>query len=202
MKILLVEDHPLFREGLVHVLAGLAAGVEVIEAADAGSAKQALEQHDDLDLFLVDLGLPDSKPFDVLELGRRLQPQVPAVVISASESPWEIERAMTLGAQGYVFKSAPGHLLLASLRNVMDGKLSFPERREATSGAPVELTSRQLEVVGMLARGLSNKDIAAALEVAENTVKVHLATIYKVLGVNSRTTALLRAQELGLVRDR
>lgn len=197
MKILLVEDHPLFREGLVHVLAGLGAGVVVVEAADPAAAKRALEQYDDLDLFLVDLGLPNAGPFEVLELGRRLQPQVPAVVISASESPFEIERAQALGAQGYVFKSAPGHVLLAALRDVMNGKLAFP----ATT-TPIELTARQLEVVEMLARGLSNKDIAVALEVAENTVKVHLATIYRVLGVANRTTALLRAQELGLVRER
>ena len=203
MKILLVEDHPLFREGLVHVLAGLATGVEVIEASNATAAKQVLEERDDLDLFLVDLGLPDSKPFDVLELGRKLQPQVPAVVISASESQFEIERAMALGAQGYVFKSVPGHLLLAALRRVMNGELAFPERRECAAGAPsADLTARQLEVVSMLARGLSNKDIAVALNVAENTVKVHLATIYRILGVSSRTAALLRAQELGLVRDR
>ena len=197
MKILLVEDHPLFREGLVHVLAGLAPGVVVVEAPDPAAAKRALEQYDDLDLFLVDLGLPNAGPFDVLELGRRLQPQVPAVVISASESPFEIERAQALGAQGYVFKSAPGHVLLAALRDVMNGKLSFP-----VTSSQIELTARQLEVVEMLARGLSNKDIAVALEVAENTVKVHLATIYRVLGVASRTTALLRAQELGLVRER
>ena len=114
--------------------------------------------------------------FEVLELGRKLQPQVPAVVISASESPFEIERAQALGAQGYVFKSTPGQVLLESLRRVMEGQLAFP----TNAGTPVELTARQLEVIGMLARGLSNKDIATELDVAENTVKVHLATIYKV----------------------
>ncbi|MDP1828089.1 MAG: response regulator transcription factor [Archangium sp.] len=200
MKILLVDDHPLFREGLVHVLASLATDVSVLEASDARSALVALEQHDDLDLLLIDLALPDAKPFDVLAAGRRLQPQVPAVVISATESRFEIDRAAALGAQGYVFKSTPGHALLAALRRVMEGELVFPDREPAESPTNA-LTARQLEVVHLLSRGLSNRDIATALELSENTVKVHLATIYRVLGVSSRTTALRRAQELGLLHD-
>ena len=202
MNLLVVDDHALFREGLTHVLAGLAGGVKVLEAPDARTALATLEQRDDLDLVLVDLALPDAKPFAVLEAARRLQPQVPVVVISAAESRIEIDRAMSLGAQGYVFKSSPGQALLSALRRVLNGELVFPDRvGELPDAPPVALTERQLEVLKLLARGLSNRDIALTLAVAENTVKVHLQTIYKLLGVQNRTAALLKAQALGLVRD-
>ncbi|MBL8955172.1 MAG: response regulator transcription factor [Myxococcaceae bacterium] len=202
MNLLVVDDHALFREGLTHVLTGLASGVKVIEAADARTALATLQQRDDLDLVLVDLALPDAKPFDVLEAARRLQPSVPVVVISAAESRIEIDRAMSLGAQGYVFKSSPGQALLSALRRVVNGELVFPERAGELPDAPlVALTERQLEVLKLLARGISNRDIALTLDVAENTVKVHLQTIYKLLGVQNRTAALLKAQTLGLVRE-
>lgn len=202
VKILLVDDHALFREGMVHVLAALGDDVEVLQADGAKRALELLGARDDLDLLLVDLALPDARPFEVLEAARRLQPQVPVVVVSATEDRFEIDRAESLGAQGYVFKSSPGHALLAALRRVIAGELVFPERTRATSHAgPVELTDRQRDVLRMLARGQSNKEIAGTLGVAENTVKVHLAALYKTLGVTRRTGALLKAQSLGLIRD-
>lgn len=200
LNLLLVDDHALFREGLTHVLSKLSAAVRVFEAADARAAMEALMGRDDLDLILLDLALPDAKPFEVLEAARRLQPQVPVVVISAAESRFEIDRARTLGAQGYVFKSSPGAELLTALRRVMDGHLVFPLDAGLRGAPPVALTPRQLDVLQLLARGLSNRDIASKLDVAENTVKVHLATIYEVLGVESRTAALLKAQQLGVVQ--
>lgn len=197
MKILLVDDHPLFREGLRLVLQSLDAEVRVIEAADARSARATLEGKDELDLIVVDLALPDAAPFDVLVAARRLQPQVPVVVVTATESRYEVDRAAALGAQGYLFKSTPRTQLLAGLRKVLDGGLAFPQRGDASK--PEALTERQLEVLRMLSRGMSNREIASALDVAENTVKVHLATIYRLLGVTRRTSALLKAQQAGLL---
>ena len=201
VKILVVDDHALFREGLVHVLAALTADVEVLQAASGQQAHEALGARDDLDLILVDLALPDAGPFDVLEAARRLQPHVPVVVISATEDRLEIDRAQALGAQGYVFKSSPGHALLAALRGVIGGELVFPERAAGVPEATLELTERQRDVLRMLARGQSNREIAVALGVAVNTVKVHLAALYRALGVTRRTNALLKAQALGLVRE-
>lgn len=199
MKVLLVDDHPLFREGLALVLKSLAPQVELTEASDAKSARVALSATEELDLIIVDLALPDAAPFDVLTSARKLQPLAPVVVISATEAQFEIDRAAALGAQGYIFKSTPRTELLDALRRVLDGKLSFPTvRRDGASSEA--LTARQLEVIRMLARGLSNREIADALDVAENTVKVHLATVYKLMGVTSRTAALLKAQQLGLTQ--
>lgn len=201
VKILLVDDHPLFREGLVHVLSALAADVEVLQADRAKRALELLGTRDDLDLLLIDLGLPDAGPFEVLEAARKLQPQVPVVVVSATEDRFEIDRAQKLGAQGYLFKTSPSHVLLEALRRVIAGELVFPPRANGAGERAAELTERQRDVLRMLARGQSNREIADTLGVAENTVKVHLAALYKTLGVTKRTNALLKAQALGLIRD-
>ncbi|MFT3714139.1 MAG: response regulator transcription factor [Archangium sp.] len=195
MKILLVDDHPLFREGLKLLLAGLGPDVVVVEATCAKDARAAFVAS--LDLILVDLSLPDAKPFELLEHARAVVPSVPVVVVSATETRFEIDRAAELGAQGYVAKSSSGKDMLAALRRVMNGDLVFPQREAANQ----TLTARQVEVLEMLARGLSNRDIATALDCAENTVKVHLANIYRLLDVTSRTSALMKAQQLGLIRD-
>lgn len=200
MNILIVDDHTLFREGLVHVLVSMPGPVKTISAATARAALEVLETRDDLDVILVDLALPDAGPFEVLQHARRLQPAVPCLVVSATENRFEIDRAQALGAAGYVFKSSPGDALRSALTRVMNGELVFPERIDALpSDPPAALTVRQLEVLGMLARGLSNREISDTLGVAENTVKVHLATIYRVLGVTKRTHALLKAQQMGLL---
>jgi DNA-binding NarL/FixJ family response regulator len=195
VKILLVDDHPLFREGLKLLLAGLGADVVVTEATCARDARAAFAPA--LDLILVDLALPDARPFELLELARAVVPGVPVVVVSATETRFEIDRAAELGAQGYLAKSASGQAMLAALRRVMNGELVFPTREPENQ----TLTARQREVLEMLARGLSNRDIATALDCAENTVKVHLANIYRLLDVTSRTSALMKAQQLGLIRD-
>jgi len=196
MRALLIDDHALFREGLRLLLRGLNPNVEVLEAGDAASARLALEKHSELDLVLLDLAIPGVEAFELLELSRALQPTVPVVVISANESRFTIERVMALGAQGYVFKSGSGEQLLSALRKVIDGDLVHPT---SSSTDPV-LTERQQQVLQLLDRGLSNRDLAVELEVAENTVKVHLANIYRALGAVSRTHALARARELGWVR--
>jgi DNA-binding NarL/FixJ family response regulator len=197
MKVLLVDDHALFREGLVHTLRGLEARVEVLEAGDAPQAKAMLAAHDDLDLLLLDLALPDVEPFELLELARKLRPTTPVVVLSANQSRFAVEHALSLGAQGYVFKSSPGQALLAALRRVMAGEVVAPSSAEL--GSDVGLTERQREVLKLLAHGMTNRELAEHLSVAENTVKVHLANIYRSLGASSRTHALARARMLGLI---
>jgi DNA-binding NarL/FixJ family response regulator len=204
MKILLVDDHALFIEGLRHVLKALGSPVEIVEAVDARRALKILHEQDDLDLILLDLALPDARPFEVLQASRRLQPQVPVVVLSATEERFEVESALRSGAQAYVFKSSPSQVLLDALRRVMRGEVVVPklgDDRAWESDLPSRLTERQIEVLRMLARGLSNKEIADNLAVAENTVKVHLAAIYRTLGVASRTSAVLKALHSGLLTN-
>lgn len=206
MRILIVEDHALLREAFHQLLQQLARDVELLQASDARCAHQLLEREGAaLDLLLLDLQLPDAAPFAVLERCRCNHPQLPVIVVSARESRADVERAFQLGAQGYVCKSADGVMLLAAIRAVMRGELALP--RLSSCSPPLRaagdgpLTQRQSDVLQMLARGEGNKDIAALLGMAENTLKAHLLRIYRALGVSTRTAAVRKGLEMGLVRD-
>lgn len=201
MRVLTIEDHGLFRQGLKQLLLSLAPDVEVLEAATAASAREELSQRaDTLDLVLLDLGLPGTRPFELLEECRRVAPAVPLIVLSATEDRYEIERALGLGAQGYLFKSSSNEALLGGIERVLAGEIVAPEAFVRARAARDEaLTERQLDVLRLLARGVSNKEIAEALGLTENTVKVHLANIYRALCVSTRTAAVRKAAHLGLV---
>jgi len=203
MNLLLIDDHAIFREGLRHLLLPLSESLQITEAGSARAAVEILRHRDDLDLVLLDLALPDAKPFDLLKTCRRLQPQVPAVILSATQERFEIERAMSLGAQAYLFKSAPSHQLLSALKRVLRGEVIVPDLGDLPvqvgEASDTPLTTRQLEVLQMLARGLVNKEIGEALGVSENTVKVHLSHIYRILGASNRTHVLLKAAQLGII---
>jgi len=204
MRILIVEDHALLREAFGQLLYQLARDVQLLQAADAKSAHALLEREAQrLDLILLDLQLPDAAPFAVLESCRRNHPQLPVVVVSARDSRVDVQRAFALGAQGYVCKSAEGIELLGAIRAVLRGEIASPKSSAPPSAAPIDgpLTQRQSDVLQMLARGDGNKDIAALLGMAENTLKAHLLRIYRALGVNTRTAAVRKAMDMGLVRD-
>lgn len=205
MNILAIEDHALFREGLKQLLQTLEPGVFVREADTAASALSAIEEYgQELDLILLDLGLPGARPFDVLAACRRRAPQVPVAVLSASEDRFEVERALALGAQAYLFKSSSNAELLRGLRRVMLGEIVAPGLSRAWTEQPKSpgaeaLTPRQVTVLELLSRGLSNKEIASELGLTENTVKVHLAHVYRILDVTTRTAAVRKAARAGIL---
>lgn len=204
MNILAIEDHALFLDGLRHLLRALDRHLDLVEAMTRDAALASLEQRGaELDLIVLDLGMPRTKPFELLVASRRLAPQAPVAVLSATEDRFEVQRALELGAQGYVFKSASNAEIVATLRRVMAGEIVSPRGVE-TSGALAAsetLTERQLEVLRLLASGVSNKEIASKLGLTENTVKVHLAHCYRVLRVTTRTAAVRKALRAGLIQD-
>lgn len=210
MKLLLADDHPLFREGIKPLLRKLAADVEVIEAQDYLNAFAAMREAGEVDLALMDLYMPGMRGREGIAQFRAAYPDVPLVILSASEQPDDIQHLLDAGALGYITKSSPGEVILHALRLVLAGGLYIPPKllggqraADADSDADAEmrvaLTQRQLAVLQQLALGKSNRQIAAALNITEGTVKVHLATIFRVLKVSSRTEALLAAQRLGLI---
>jgi len=211
MRILLADDHPLFREGLKPVLAKLEDDVDLLEAKDYPSAFEAVHRAGHLDggvdLALMDLCMPGMDGLDGIFRFRAAFPDIPVVVLSASEQTEDIHKLLASGALGYLTKASPSDVILGALRQVLAGGVYIPPSLlEADSGLPLlaeplrntALTARQIDVLGELAKGLTNKQIANSLDVTEGSVKVHLAAIFRILKVNNRTEAVLVAHKMGL----
>ena len=213
MHILLVDDHTLFREALLHVLNQLDKQVFVLEAADASEATQFISHSRNLDLVLLDIDLPGVDGLTALPDLRKLAPTVPIVVLSGSENALDVQRALDHGSVGYIPKSCSSHEMLTALRYVLQGDVFVPPKLLSKLGkellvveAPDDksdskslLTSRQVEVLELMAKGLPNKSIARTLNVAEGTVKIHVAAIMRELGARNRTHAVTEATRRGLV---
>lgn len=213
MKVLVVDDHTLIRDALRGVLEQLRDDAVVVEAADAREAVRLVEHHPDLELVLLDLLLPDGSGFDVLATLRERHPAVSVVVLSARKDRDEITRALALGALGFIPKSARREIMLGALELVFSGGVYVPPEilepgRPEPSGAlpdPVTpetslaglgLTERQIEVLGLMMRGKSNKAICRELDIAEPTVKNHVGAILRAFGASNRTEAVIAAGAL------
>lgn len=219
-KLLVIEDHTLVREGLVNLLAQVEDGVVVADRPDFESALALLDDEDEVDLILLDLALPGIDGFAGLDILRRRYPAIPVAVVSAFDDLPTVTRVMNLGASGFIPKSFSGVRVLAAVRQVLAGEIFRPQGAGkgghldgavalAPAGGggtgidPAEfgLTERQAQVLALLARGLSNREIAAQLDLAEGTVKIHMRAILKALGVASRTQALVAVKRYGIDLD-
>ena len=210
MTVLVVDDHPLFRDGLKLVLQQLADGTRVVTESDATRALEAAQSIDDLDLVLLDLGLPGMDGYAAIERFAQVSPGVPVVIVSGREDAAEVRRAIALGATGYIPKSTPAGTLLDALRLVLGGGIYVPPllarsvRPQAAgapeTAAPEELTQRQVDVLVLLAEGKSNKAIARELDLSEKTVKAHVTAVFRALGVINRTQAALEARKRELIK--
>jgi DNA-binding NarL/FixJ family response regulator len=209
MKTLLADDHPLMREGVRQVLAQLEPPVEIIDAHDYPSLFAQTALHPDLDLALVDLNMPGFVGAQGIAQFRSRFPDIPLVVLSASESPHDIRSTLEAGALGYIPKAASSAEMLAALRRVLAGDLYIPVCLDDSHAglhtvAAVDfealqdsgLTARQLEVARLLAQGCANKAIGGMLAMSEGTVKVHIAAIFRAFNVTNRTEAVLAIQRL------
>jgi DNA-binding NarL/FixJ family response regulator len=213
LKLLVVEDHALVREGLVRLLGQVDEEVTVTGKADFESALALLDAEEDFDLILLDLALPGIDGFAGLDILRKRFPSIPVAVVSAFDDVPTVTRVMNLGASGFIPKAFSGEALLSAVREVLDGSIfrpgvssgarldSFtPVPSSNVSVQPVEigLTDRQSQVLALMVRGLSNRDIAEQLELSEGTVKIHATAVFKTLGVSSRTQALVAVARYGI----
>jgi DNA-binding NarL/FixJ family response regulator len=202
VKVLVVDDHPLFREAVAHLVRQLGKDVEVLDADGSDSALRILHAQPTLALALFDLNMPNGDGATAIALCRAQRPDLKVVAVSGSDNPADMRRVMEAGAHGYISKSAPGSAIVAALQSVLAGSRHFPAAVEDPQAAAQEagLTLRQMEVLALLCEGRSNKEVARALNLAEQTVKVHVTAIFKLLKVVNRTQAVLAARELGFVR--
>ena len=206
MKMLIVDDHALFREGLSHVLNELEEQVDILHASNYDSAFQQVSENPDLDLVLLDLNMPGKDGFSALDTFSKDYPAMPIVILSASIQRSNIQRALDAGAMGYIPKDTTSSVMLNALRLILSGGVYVPpsmaqqsnDETNLNSGSAHNLTPRQLEVLTMVVQGNSNKVIAARLELAEATVKMHVTAILRTLGVTNRTQAAMAAEKLGL----
>jgi DNA-binding NarL/FixJ family response regulator len=220
LKILIVDDHPLIREALRHILAGLDSEFDLRECQNGAEAFAAADAIPDLDLILLDLGLPDIDGFEALARLREQRPGTPVVVLSASDNPENVTRAIDAGAMGFIPKTSSNQLLLNALRLVLSGGVYLPlevlrqhrgtpehalQRAEeagrggaALSPRDLGLTARQAEILALMIQGKPNKLICRELDIAEGTVKIHVTAILRALNVSNRTQAVIAVGKLGL----
>lgn len=212
MKILVVDDHALVREGLRQVLKGLDHEVEVLEAGSCARAFELAVAHADLDLVLLDYHLPDMNGLEALDVFARQVPELPIVVLSGSVNPNIMRKVMNKGAAAFLTKSGMSDELLSVTRLVLAGDVYVPPELMALStsvlmdeptanlSAP-QFTPRQEEVLYLLLDGYTNKEIGKLLSLSDETVKNHISGILRGFGVQTRTQAVLAANRHGYSRS-
>jgi DNA-binding NarL/FixJ family response regulator len=203
LKLLLCDDHALFREGLGFVLREIDPAAELVEAVDADGALAAASTHPDLDLVLLDLALPGRTGLSALRELRALHPELPVAIVSATDDARSVREALAAGAMGFIPKASTGALLRGALQIILAGGVYVPPAaldaaadaaagRAAAPGRRLDLsrlTPRQREVMTLVVRGLTNREIAEVLSVAEGTIKNHVAAILERLEITNRTEA-------------
>ena len=205
-RVVVADDHPLFRGALKEALSGLPASVNVAEAGSFDEMSEHLSRDSDVDLVLLDLAMPGIKGFSGLMYLRAQYPGVPVVVVSATEDRAVIRRCFEFGASGFIPKTYGIDTMRAAIQRVLEGGTSLPAdidlsaTRDADTAKMVarlaSLTPQQVRVLMMLSEGLLNKQIAYELTVSEATVKAHVSAILTKLGVDSRTQAVIAASKI------
>lgn len=201
LAILIVDDHPLFVEGLSLAIHRCYPNATLDSAANLASAQEYLVNHADIDIMLLDLCLPDGHGLSLLSFMRAQRLAIPTIMLSASEDTGDIAAAVAAGADGFINKSAGGAHIVQGINRVLDGHAVWPEsfdpQQEETT-LP-HLSPRQQQVLELLAEGLPNKEICRRLALSNHTVKTHIKALYHNLGVHSRTECVKVGIQSGLI---
>jgi DNA-binding NarL/FixJ family response regulator len=207
-QILVVDDHPLFRDALKGAVAHACPDCELIEADSVATLLEALEQHAQTDLLLLDLNLPGAYGFCTLAHLRGSRPELPVIVVSAMDDPKTVRQALALGAHGFISKSSDAQQIGNGVQAALRGEYVYPPGIRLDGELPpdgaaldiadrlAQLTAQQFRVFGMLCMGWLNKHIARELQITEATVKAHMSAILRKLGASNRTQAVLLAGPL------
>lgn len=206
---IVADDHPLFREALVHAIGNCVGDARVIEADSLDTLQSVVAANPDADLLFLDLNMPGVSGFSALAYIRSNHESLPTVIVSALDDPAIIRRSIQHGASGFIPKSSAIATLEQGIKAVLDGEVWVPEEidlevaqletSEASIAAALSsLTPHQFRVLMMLGEGLLNKQIAFQLGVSEATIKAHVTAILRKMHVNNRTQAVLAVQQLQL----
>lgn len=211
LTILTADDHALMREGIHIVLNRLENKFQLLSATNFNEVINHLNEIADIDLVLLDLNMPGEKPFTGLARVLSAAKGIPVIVLSASEDPADMQQSIELGAKGFIPKSSSNQILVAALELVLSGGMYFPPQifdsatgdKNSTRNQPgtvqASITRRQKEVLELIAKGKPNKEIGRTLGLSDGTVRTHVNAIFKLLDVNNRTQAGVKARKLGLL---
>ena len=205
-RLLIADDHPLFRGALREAVTGLFREVDIAEAGTFEEVTELAERGGDVDLILLDLSMPGVRGFSGLMYLRAQYPSLPVVVVSANDDPAVIRRCMEFGASGFIPKTLGIDALRQAVTRVLQGEIWTPpdvdlaRQSDAETAAMIArlatLTPQQVRVLMMLSEGMLNKQIAYELQVGETTVKAHVSEILRKLNVYSRTQAVIEVSKL------
>ena len=205
-RLMIADDHPLFRGALREAVTGLPEGVDCTEAGSFDEVVALLEKGGEFDLVLLDLSMPGARGFSGLMYLRAQYPGVPVTVVSANDDPAAIRRCMDFGASGFIPKTLGVDGMRNAISRILSGDVWTPPDVDLAAGSDAEaaelmarmasLTPQQVRVLMMLSEGLLNKQIAYQLGVSEATVKAHVSAILQKLGVESRTQAVIAAAKI------
>jgi DNA-binding NarL/FixJ family response regulator len=205
-RLVIADDHPLFRGALREAVTGLLEKVDIAEAGTFDELVELLERGGDADLVLLDLAMPGARGFSGLMYMRAQYPGVPVIVVSANDDPAAIRRCMEFGASGFIPKTLGVEAMRAAISHILNGGVWTPPDIDLATGSDAQaaelmarmatLTPQQVRVLMMLSEGLLNKQIAYQLGVSEATVKAHVSAILQKLGVESRTQAVIAAAKI------
>ncbi len=210
LKVLVADDHDLVREGVNTALEELDPQISILGANCIAAVLQQLPANPDIDIILLDLGLPDAEQFSGLLQIKETAPDIPVAILSALNDQESVHGALAAGADGYIPKTSSKKVMLHAIRLILAGEIylpsillqsnqrisstatitNLPQRRDAATG----LTRRQIQVLDLIEKGLSNKEIARQIFCTEGTVKAHVTAILKTFGVSSRAKAVIAAK--------
>ncbi|KZY32753.1 MULTISPECIES: response regulator transcription factor [unclassified Oleiphilus] len=200
LKLLVIEDHPVYLEGLSFVLKRLSEEVVIECAHGVIEAQNHLGQNQGYDLILLDLCLPDEGGLSILRYLSEQKIFIPAIILSASEELRDVQRALKAGASGFISKASSSEVILNQIKKVMEGENCLPDFYQSQQVAELpELTPRQKEVLQLVCEGLPNKKICQRLHLTEHTIKSHMKTLFSELNVHNRTECARVAVDLGLL---
>ncbi|MBD2858935.1 response regulator transcription factor [Spongiibacter sp. KMU-158] len=205
-RFIIADDHPLFRSALRGALSQAFPQAEIQEVGDVQNLFECIEQQADIDLLLLDLHMPGAQGFSALIHLQSQHPEIPVMVVSASETPEVMCRAIDYGASGFLPKSSSPEQIEQAIQQVLKGERWLPEnvpyrpakqeQEKDIAAVVASLTPQQFRVASYLIQGLLNKQIAWELSVTEATIKAHITEIFRKLGVHSRTQAVLLLSQL------